>query len=207
MRCAEAVHLIKSSEPMERLLSKSDKVLDRISREVSPPKGWRDDARGWFIERELALGILWNHKLARRTKILSQAEIDDLLSLAQLETALGALGDAARCGLLSLEHCYALLANTDIDKRKKSEGLKKELQLRLKVEWVKESKDVRERRELLDTLLHQSRFWPLRELLVVLSDEELDFCSSWLDYRFVLTREARGDAREAIRAERKRRKS
>jgi hypothetical protein len=171
--------------------------LRRIFLQRVPPKG-RDES-DWKNEREHALGEYWSRRLAACSVPLSRTEVDEILSYAELDTALATLGDAARLNLLSRVHCDELLGNKGIDTFPKAGWVKGEIQLRVLVDRLVRASDSAARRELLHHLLHQKRYWALEAILEGLSDNELEYCEECLQDHSVLTRHNRERARLVIR--------
>lgn len=176
---------------------KSSNELRTIFLRRDPPPG--SDQRSWQNVREHALGEYWSRRLADRTELLSAEEVAELLLHLDLETAIGTLGDAARLNLLTRAQCRDLISNEELDRFPKSSWAKTEISLRLLLSRFAEEVRVDERRELLNELLHQRRYWPLESILSRLTGDELDLCERTLDDRSVLTRSAREQARQAIR--------
>jgi hypothetical protein len=175
-----------------------DKELESVFSQRAAPIG-RDES-SWRAERDYDLGEYWQRRIASATRPLSSAQVEELLSYAELETALATLGDAAGLGLLSQAHCEAVLRRADIDLYPKAAWAKHEIRLRLDVNTFLAEQDVLKRRPILAELLHQKRLWPLYDLLHNLSAEELKYCEASLADRSVLTRHGREKARQVIRA-------
>ena len=179
--------------------SRTDDELRRVIGAKTPPPSHDDSA--WHLERERAQAELWQRRLASGIEV-SAAEVVELVSYAELETSLSALGDAARLGLISRSDCEAILGRDDIDRFSKSDWAKGEVALRLKVHIFLAERDLQGRRRILDDLLHQKRFWPIDELIPGLGSQELDHIETCLEDRSVLSRHGREQARQAIRARR-----
>ncbi len=181
--------------------SKSDQELKKVFFQKSAPNGW--DESVWKNEREHAFGEFWRRRLSNSREVLSSSQIENLLSYAELDTALGAIGDAAMLNLIDYKQCNDIINREDIDIYPKAEWVKREIGLRIRVYQFRSEENPEFRYKLLDELLHQRRSWPVENLIQDFSPEELDFVEESLNDRSVLTRAGREGIRQSIRNRRR----
>lgn len=174
----------------------SNAELADIFNQESPPPEWEPSS--WKIHREHAYGTFWNRRLANGQP-LSNAELEELLQHKEFDTALGALGDAARLDLLSPEQCESIQTLPVLDGLPKSDWLRSEVKLRTLARELESEAHEETRRDLLDQLLHQRRLWPIVQVIDQLAPPELEYCLQALDDKSVLTKQNRELARQAIR--------
>lgn len=153
----------------------------------------------WTREREVALARYWKDELSGRRDPLNDEEIEELLSVAELETAIAALGDAARMGLLNPADCSRLVLRPELCDSPKGPWAKAELKLRIQVDALVNQPSAEKRQSALECLLAQRRAWAIKEVLPTLSLRELDWGESRLTAKDVLTRSAREEVRQRVR--------
>jgi hypothetical protein len=135
---------------------------------------------------------------------LLSEEVDAWLRHEDLEASFEVVGTAARLDLLHDDLCEDIISRQELNAHVKGPWMKGELRLRLDLNRaLRQPQEFRW--DLIDGLLHQKWYWPFEQLIGQLTADELVRCEAALEDSAALTGSSREAARQAIRAEHKRR--